>query len=482
VPTTHRTAAMATAIPDGLVMPDHVETRLGTLRFADGFPDDATVALLRDNLDFQRAVQAYLAVLPGASLAAQRRGFRAFGADNGTVLLFESLLDARSLFLTLNTETVYAFAWLGLRGGPVVIDCPPAMLGMVNDVWGRYVGDLGLSGPDHGHGGSYLLLPPGYDGEVPPGFHVLRPATYNNLCFLRGFLVDGDPAPAAAAIRTHLRIYPLAEAARPRPTHIADVSGVPFSTIAPHDPSCFELVHELVEEEPADALDPETLGLLASLGIAKGRRFAPDDRLRAILTEAALVGAATARANAYRTRLEAAFLYPGSAWCTPFVGGSHAFLQDHARLLDARTFMYFHAFGVSPAMAVRHVGAGSVIAAAFVDANGERLDGGRRYRLHLPAGIPARQFWSVVVYDTQTRSMLQTDQRFPSTGSQRAGLVANDDGSVDLEFGPTPPDGGESANWVQTMPDKGWSTMLRLYGPLQAFFDGSWRPSEIEPA
>ena len=143
--------------------------------------------------------------------------------------------------------------------------------------------------------------------------------------------------------------------------------------------------------------------------------------------------------------------------------------------------MYFHAFGVSPGMAVRHVGAGSVLAAAFVDAAGQRLDGGRRYRVHLPAGIPARQFWSLVVYDTQTRSMLQTDQRFPSTGSQRAGLVVNADGSVDVEFGPTPPEAGREANWLQTMPQKGWSTILRLYGPLQPFFDGSWRPSEIEP-
>jgi hypothetical protein len=472
---------MATAIPEGLEMPDRIETRLGTLRFTDGFPDDATVAVLRDNLDFQRAVQAYLAVLPAASLAAQRRGFRAFGADNGTVLLFDSLLDARSLFLTLNTETVYAFAWLGTRGGPVVLECPPAMLGMVNDVWGRYVADIGVGGPDQGRGGEYLLLPPGYDGHVPDGFHVVRSPTYNNLCFLRGFLVDGDPAPAAATIRGRLRIYPLSEAARPRPTHIVDVSGVPFSTIAPQDASCFELVHELIEEEPADAIDAETLGLLASLGIAKGHRFAPDERLRAILAEAALVGAATARANAYRTRLEAAFLYPGSAWCTPFVGGSHEFLQDHARLLDARSFMYFHAFGVSPSMTVRHVGAGSVLAAAFVDATGRPLDGGRRYRLHLPPDIPARQFWSLVLYDTQTRSMLQTDQRFPSTGSQRAGLHVSGDGSVDIEFGPAAPEGGESANWLQTMPQKGWSTILRLYGPLQAFFDGSWRPGEIEP-
>ena len=475
----HRTAAMTTAIPDGLVLPDRVETRLGTLTFADGVPDDATVALLNDNLDFQRAVQAHLVTLPAASMAALRRGLRNFGTDNGTVVMFASLLDARSLFLTLDTDTVYAFAWIGLRGGPVVVECPTGVVGLVNDVWGRYVADLGLAGPDHGHGGEYLLVPPGHDGYIPDGFHVVAAPAYNNLVMLRGFAVGDDPAPVAAGIRARLRIYPLAEAGRPRPTHIVDVSGVPFSTIPPHGAATFELLHDLLEEEPADALDPETLGLLASLGIAKGQRFAPGERLRAILAEAAVVAAATERANAYRTRLEAAFLYPGSAWCSPFVGGSHEFLHDHARLLDARTFMYFHAFGVTPTLAARHVGSGSVRAAAFVDADGRRFDGARRYRLRLPPSIPARHGWSVVLYDTQTRSMLQTDQRFPSISSRRGGIAAADDGAIEIEFGPVPPERG-AVNWLQTVPEKGWSTMLRLDGPLQAFFDGSWRPGEVE--
>jgi hypothetical protein len=468
---------MATAIPDGLELPARVETRLGTLRFDDGVPDAATAALLYDHLDFQRAVQAYLLQLPAVSHAALRRGLRVFGPDNGTVALFASLLDARSLFLTLDTDTVYAFAWLGLRGGPVVVECPTGVVGLVNDVWGRYVADLGLAGPDHGHGGEYLLLPPGYDGYVPDGFHVVESPAYNNLFVLRAVPADDDPAPIAAAIRARLRIYPLAEAARPRETHIVDVSGVPFSTIAPQDASAFELLHELLEEEPGDALGPETLGLLAALGIARHHRFAPDDRLRAILAEAAVVGAATARANAYRTRLEAAVLYPDSAWCTPFVGGSHEFLQDHARLLDARTFMYFQAFGVTPTMAGRHVGTGSVRAAAYADSAGHHLDGSRRYRLRLPPQIPAQHGWSVVVYDTQTRSMLQTDQRFPSISSRR-GYRSGEDGSVDVEFGPNPPEG--AANWLQTVPGKSWSIVLRLDGPLQPFFDGSWRPGELE--
>jgi hypothetical protein len=201
--------------------------------------------------------------------------------------------------------------------------------------------------------------------------------------------------------------------------------------------------------------------------------------MKRILTEAALVGNATARALAYRTRLQDAYLYPHSAWCTPFVGGSHEFLHDGVRLLDARSFFFFYATGITPAMAAKMVGAGSQYAGAFVDSKGRPLDGGRAYRLHLPPNIPAKVFWSLVLYDSQSRSMLQTDQQVPSIGSQRAGIEVNPDTSVDVYFGPKAPPGKES-NWVQTWPGKGWSVLLRLYGPLEPWFDKSWRPGEIE--
>jgi predicted permease len=131
------------------------------------------------------------------------------------------------------------------------------------------------------------------------------------------------------------------------------------------------------------------------------------------------------------------------------------------------------------AMAIQKVGAGSAYAGAFVDAQKQPLDGGKTYRLHLPPNIPAKQFWSLVLYDNQTRSMLQTDQQFPSIGSQKKGVVVNPDSSVDVYFGPKAPAGKES-NWVQTWPGKGWNVLLRLYGPQQPFFDTSWRPGEIE--
>ncbi len=473
------TARMATDIPAAIVTPASVESRLGTLRFTDGFPDDATVEKVFENLDFQHGVQAFLTAMPAASLTAIRGGIRGFGPDNQTVIIFESLMDSRSLFLTANTESIYALAWLDLKNGPIVIESPPNTLGLIDDFWFRYVTDLGIAGPDKGKGGKFLILPPDYTGTPPVGYFTFKSRTLGNWFGTRGFQVKGDPGPGVAAIKQQLRIYPLADAAKPPVTNFVNVSGKAFNTIHAMDFSFFEEVNEVVQEESLDATDPETLGLLASIGIAKGTPFAPDARMKKILTEAASVGQATARALAYRSPLKEAYFYPDSAWNTPFVGGSHEFLHNGARLLDARSYFFFYATGITPAMAIQQVGAGSAYAAAFVDARKRPMDGGKTYRLHLPPKIPAAQFWSLVLYDNQTRSMLQTDTQFPSIGSQKEGVVVNPDTSVDVYFGPKAPAGKES-NWVQTWPGKGWNVILRLYGPQQSFFDKTWRPSEIE--
>jgi hypothetical protein len=473
---------MTTDIPAQITTPDAVENRLGTLRFFDGFPDDATVEKIYDNLDFQRGVQAFLTAMPGASVYALREGFRSQGADNQTVLVMETLMDSKSLFLTPNSESVYNLMWLDLKDGPLVIETPPNILGIIDDHWFNYVGDVGNAGPDRGKGGKFLLLPPGYAGEVPSGYFVFRSATFGNLFFWRGFLVNGDPRPAVENTKKFTKVYPLARAAKPPAMKFVDVSGVPFNTIHANDFSFFEEIDHLVQEEPAAALNPETLGLLAAVGIEKSKPFAPDARMKRILSEAAAVGNATARALVFRSRIKEAYFYPNSAWCTPFVGGSHEFLsQPGVRNLDARVFFFYFATGVTPAMAMKMVGVGSQYAVAFVDSEGRPLDGSRTYKVHLPPGIPARDFWSFVVYDNQTRSMLQTDARFPSIGSQTKGVVANADTSVDVWFGPTAPVGHES-NWIQTVPGKGWSVILRLYGPLQPWFDKSWKPGEIVKA
>ena len=355
---------MATEIPASITTPDSVETRLGTLRFFDGLPDAATVETVYDHLDFQRAVQAFLTALPAASLSATRTGIRSFGPDNQTMLITESLMDSHTLILTANTETVYTLGWLDTHGGPLVLEVPPHMLGFIDDFWERYVGDIGNAGPDKGKGGKYLLLPPDYTGDVPEGYFVLRSPTYGNILGVRAFVVGGDVRAAADSVKDHLRIYPLAEAADPPAMRFVNISGVAFNTIHANDASFFDEVLPVIQEEPLEATDPEIRGLLAAIGIRKGKPFAPDDRMRRILAEAAAVGNATARALVFSTRNPSAFDYPNSAWQMVWIGNDYQFSPGGVLDLDARALYFYMGLGISPAMAAKMVGIGSQYAMA----------------------------------------------------------------------------------------------------------------------
>jgi len=469
---------MTTDIPPGIAIADRVETRLGTLNFFDGFPDDATVEKIYDNLDFQRAVQAYLLGLAPVSQVANRKGILELGPANTTVPIFETMMNARSIFLTPNNNTPYTWFWIDLRNGPLVLEVPPKVLGAIDDMWYRFVTDVGMMGPDKGEGGKYLLLPPGYKGEVPEGYFVVRPATFSVWVPWRTFLVNGDPKPGVDMVKKFTKIYPLSQAANPPALNFVDVSGRDFCTVAPADYAFWEYLNQVVQEEPTESVDPVTLGLYASIGIQKGKPFAPDARMKKILTEAAAVGDATARAINYRMRLKEAYFYPNSAWRSGFLGG-YKFEDNGALILDSYSAFFFYATGVTPAMDSKVVGQGSQYMGAFVDTEGKPLDGGKNYKLHLPPNIPVKDFWSVILYDNQTRSMLQTDQQWPAVSSQTKGLLVNPDSSVDVYFGPKPPKGKEN-NWVQTIPGKGWFMILRLYGPLEPWFDKTWRPGEIE--
>jgi hypothetical protein len=472
---------MATDIPESITTPDRVETRIGTLEFFDGFPTPETVDLVYDNLDFMRGVESFLTAMPAASLHAMRAGQRDIGgATNDRIVVTEDLMDSHSLYLTANTESIYFGTFVDLSDGPLVIESPPNTLGMVNDMFFRYVADMGNAGPDRGQGGKYLYLPPDWEGEPPEGYFAYRSPTYSNLVFWRGFLVDGDPAPGVRSLKEHTRIYPLGKPEEADRLQFVNGSGLSHNTIHANTIEFYEELDEVLEEEPAAAFSPEILGLLHAVGVRKGEPFAPDERLRGILEQAAAVGNATSRAIAFRSRDPRAYYYEDSAWFTAFVGGSHEFVrQSGARDLDSRTLFHYPFTAITPAMALEMVGVGSQYAVAAVDADGNYLDGARTYRLTMPTGIPAKDFWSFVVYDPQTRSMLQTPGTiYPSVSSQSGEIQVNPDGSTTIWFGPEPPSGMES-NWVQTVPGKGWFTILRLYGPLESWFDKSWKPGEI---
>jgi hypothetical protein len=410
-------------------------------------------------------------------------------------------------------------AMLDLSKGPMVLEVPPGLLGGIDDAWFRWVTDTGVPGPDRGQGGKYLIVPPGYRGELPEGgYYVAYSRTYIHWWFGRMFLTNkSDPKPAAEAIRKFTKIYPyepggvgtpiaefLAGKARlgrvtpPPPTVFHEGTGKVMNTIPPNDWSYFELLNDVVQKEPTTALDPELMGPIAAIGIVKGKAFAPDERMKKILSEALAVANATARSLVMNGRDPSWAYYPGSSWLNPlFVSGyefetpipeitkegAKPFPPTGYRQLDARTTFFYAYTGITPAMAMRVTGIGSQYLLATLDADKDYFDGAKTYKVTLPKDIPEANFWSFTVYDNMTRSELDTPQRYPRAGSQSypsAAAKADADGSTTIYFAPEQPAGVERGNWIQTMPGKGWFTILRLYSPLEPFFDKTWRPSEIE--
>ena len=451
--------------------PDRLATPFGEFEFFDGVPKPESVQSIFDGLDLVRGIDAFLTAMPGASLVAMRRGLRNAGVGSpDTIGYTDPRANSGAIFLTPNTETTYATTFLDLRAwGPTVIEVPEQSLCVVDDFWFRYVADMGIPGPDRGAGGKYLFLPPGYDGERPDGYFTYESPTFTNWVVIRA--LGGVPA-----IRRS-RIYRLADAdAAPENTFV-NIADEVFNTVHANDLSFFEEVAELVAEEPTAALDPERAGTLGALGISHGRPFAPDDRLRRILDDAARIGAAMSRAILYKTRDPEAYRWEGRSWKNPFIGGSYEFLGDGARNLDARTLFHYAATVITPAMAHAQVGAGSAYIYTAEDADGALLDGAATYSLRVPANPPAKNFWSVDVYDTQTRSLLQSTA-YPAVSSLTGDLEVEDDGSYVLWFSPTAPEGRES-NWIPTLPGKSWWPVLRLYGPLEPWFELTWRLPEI---
>jgi hypothetical protein len=303
-----------------------------------------------------------------------------------------------------------------------------------------------------------------------------------NWLILRGFLVDGKPDAASKMFRGGVKVYSLAKAANPPAMQFIDGSRKPFNTIHANNFDFYAEVDHMIQKEPLGLVDPEMRGLAAAIGIRKGKPFAPDARMTKILTDAVAVGNATARSMTFRGRDPRSAIFEGSQWRSGFAASDYRWLDSDGvsgRNPDARTSFFYVATVNTPAMAAKLVGKGSQYAMAYADKAGNPFDGAKSYRLKVPANAPAKDFWSVVLYDPQTRSELQTSQPYPSRNNKRDKLIVNADGSVDLYFGPTAP-AGKEANWIETVPKKGWFAILRLYGPLQPWFDKTWRPGDFE--
>lgn len=479
------TTSMTQATPNQITAPDVINSPAGTFEFFDGVPTKETAKSVYDYVDRARGVEAFINMIGTVNMASLRIGARAIGAtEYYQIPSWQGLADSKSLILTGNNTSLYTWSFLDLKkDGPMVIELPADVLGFLDDMHFRYITDLGAAGPDKGKGGKYLVLPPGYKGEIPEGYFVNHSRTYGVWVLMRGYVLT-TVQDAADNIANNLKIYTLAMKDNPKEMEFINMTGLEgYNSIPPNDFSYFEVLNSIIQEEPNEALDPVTLGLLASIGIVKGKPFNPTPRMRDLLTEAAEIGQTYARANTVYPRDPGHYYYPDtdSEWVMAYADNDTYFLKDGGVRADSRLWFLFNAIGITPAMALVKPGAGSQYAIAGMDANHEVLDGAKTYKLHLPPDVPVAVNWSVTIYDTQTRSMLQTDQPNAGINSLNKDQVSmNKDGSFDIYFSPVKPE-GKNVNWVQSVPGKSFFTILRAYGPKEPWLNKTWRPSELEP-
>ncbi len=386
--------------PHGWLGTETLKTRSGDFEFKNGYPASDTAERLLELQKLNRATEVYLTQMLPVSEIALREGLRAFGAKTPQQLvIWENLMDAKTLLLTANTETVYAIAHLALKDdGPTVVEAPAHMLGFLQDGLQRYLADIGPLGPDKGQGGKFLVLPPGYTGPVPEGYFISRSPTYSVTFAIRGFQVDGKTDQAVSLMK-QTKVYRLDKASSPPAMTFMNGSGKDIDTLFPDNFRFFELLSMIVEEEPLESFGPLERSMMQAIGIEKGKPFQPDEKIKALLAESARLGGAIARANTYASSSPGVFYYSDRKWQGIPDGMTYTFSRDGAPQIDARNNVYYMAAGNSPAMMAKNVGQGSQYLWTYRDADGNFLDGAKTYKLHVLPNIPAGNFWSVLVYD-----------------------------------------------------------------------------------
>ena len=478
---------------------------LANLPFEQNRPTPETAKTLMEELKFEQATQAYLWALPLINTLGMKFGSeKAFGAGYNILPVWKERLDPKTLVTTPNSDVLYAMSYVDMREtGPIVFEAPPNLQGILLDFWqrpipvdgGQFFGDVGLPGPDEGKGGKFLVLPPGYSGEVPSGYYVYRSGTNNLFVFLRAFYQDPKDLSPAVALMEKAKIYPLRlPAAERKPMQFPNASGVPANMLPRSDFSAFEQLKWLVDREDRNLAGPDGLGILANVGIVAGRPFEPDADTNAILNAAAKAGYKMSRAIGMTATVGGRdyHVWKDRQWLNPVNNAAEpgpdktmdlAFRNKAAGFTEVEPRAWFSTdyYSISPGMVSLTPGKGAFYAIAFDDSEGKALSGDVSYKLRLPPNVPAKLFWSLTLYEAENASGLATEaRRFPSLGS-RDNPAKNSDGAIDLYIGPKPP-GGKEANWLATAPGRGFFSILRLYGPEEAAIDYSWKPGDIEKA
>ena len=453
--------------------------------FERGYPTAKTIQKAYDAADLRRAIEAYKFFYPTLGTEAVMQQMQAAGTkpnEAGIVMA----TGPRQQFGGANADTPYAITTVDLKSsGPMVVELPPGpFIGFVNDHNMRWVADMGTIGPEKGHGGKHLILPPDYTGAVPEGYYASRSKTWKVVVFVRIMPVGGDVAKALQTVNG-IKVYPLAKVGQPVTHHFIDVSDKTMSLPVLAWENTMEYwrqLHAVIQTEAAPTDFRPMLGMLAALGIEQGKPFNPDARTQHILEEAAHTAVAEMRVNSVAKRNPKMIAWKGRMWewlalqlINPATGdfGVPAYLN-----LEASDAYYFLGFGVSAAIGKPAVGAGSVYWLAYRDGTGAFLDGGKNYKLTIPGPVPGKLFWSMTVYDVDTRCLIATGQDKAAIRSLLDKPQANADGSFDIYFGPEALPGKEGM-WIKTIPGKGWFGCFRIYGPQVPAFDGTWRLNDI---
>jgi hypothetical protein len=428
----------------------------------------------------RRAVEAAIWGMPLVNTDAMRQAyFRDVGAKYNDICFFSKPADWRFQVTTPNASTNYVYFNFNLKDGPVVVEIPAAvgagLLGSMVDAWDEPMNDIGPAGEDQGKGGKYLLLPPDFKGPTPPGFFPVSYPTYNGYALYRAIRAGSTDADVAAALALvkKLRVYPLAQQANPPEQRFIDIHGKTFDGIADFDERFFERLNRMIQEEPVMPRDLVAMGMLKSIGIEKGKNFKPDAATRGVLRVAAqeakaqFVEGLTSYSQPW---------WPDRKWSPPDPGGvktGFTFQTADALDVDARGWANFAAFALP-----KKTGESLVYLFTFRDSRGERLSGERTYTVRIPANVPAKQYWSMIVYAVDTAAFFR-DAPAITLDSYNQVMQRNADGSVDIYFGPKAPAGME-ANWIYTAPGKAFFPAMRLYDPDKPLFDRTWKMSDLE--
>jgi hypothetical protein len=451
--------------------------------FQLGYPTKETALQAYDDADLCRAIEAYRFFYPTVSGAAIIKGNQNAGLIPNKIF---GMLDTEptQLIFTANSDTPYGPLLLDLSIGPIVVELPAGPLIVCSmDINQRWVADMGLPGPDAGKGGKHVLLPPSFKGNAPAGYYVHRASSNHQIVGVRSLPIGGDVNAAMALIPT-IRIYPLDKSTPWTEPKWIDLSGKPQDTTPlkwERNFAFWEILKEIVDAEPSYEGYHDYYGELAALGIEKGKSFTPDSSRRRILEDAAKIANGQMRVQAFADRRPDRIVWNDRHWqwaALRFEDGD--FNTETHTDLEAREKWFYQAIGASPAMFRRDPSAGSLYWLGLLDNRSDYLDGGKSYKLSVPLPVPAKLFWSVTVYDAETRSQVQTKQ---NKAALRSLFELKDltDGAAELYFGPdAPKDKAAEGRWIQTIPGKGWFSYFRVYGPEKATFDGNWKPGDFE--